>query len=151
MCPIPKLGNAIIRRHNSMMTKHFSKRWGPKSKPFSPKIRISMFQCVTDFLVIDLVHRFPTYVHDIKTPLDELQEDVINSSPRTPAVSAHPHNSVLVLTYRAQWLMVLTIQTSMLIEGVVEIVKEVATDIEIRNHLKSKPVWDAALAYASLF
>jgi hypothetical protein len=39
----------------------------------------------------------------------------------------------------------------MLIEGVVEIVKEVATDFEIRNHLKSKPVWGAALAYASLF
>jgi hypothetical protein len=47
--------------------------------------------------------------------------------------------------------MLLTIQTSMLIEGVAEIAKEVATDIEIRNHLKSKPVWDAALAYASLF
>src|ERR1700679_3050290 len=25
-CPIPKLRKAIVRRHNSMMTKHFSKR-----------------------------------------------------------------------------------------------------------------------------
>jgi hypothetical protein len=47
--------------------------------------------------------------------------------------------------------MILTIQASMLIEGVVEIVKEVTTDIETRNHLKSKPVWEAASAYASLF
>jgi hypothetical protein len=47
--------------------------------------------------------------------------------------------------------MVLTIQTSMLIEGVAEMVKEATTGIEIRNHLKSKPVWEAALAYASLF
>jgi hypothetical protein len=26
LCPIPKLGKAIIRRNNSMMTKHFSTR-----------------------------------------------------------------------------------------------------------------------------
>jgi len=39
--------------------------------------------------VIDLVHRFPTYVHDIETPLDELQDAVINDPPRAPAVSAH--------------------------------------------------------------
>ncbi|KAF8497915.1 hypothetical protein F5888DRAFT_1803368 [Russula emetica] len=74
-------------------------------------------------------NKFPTYVHDIKTPLDELQGAVINGSPRAPA-----------------WLMVLTIQTSMLIEGVVEIVKEATTGIEIQNHLKSKAVWEAALA-----
>jgi hypothetical protein len=109
-----------------------------------------MFQRATNFFVIDLVHRFPTYVYDIGTPLDELQNAVISGSSRAPAVSAYPCKSVLVLTYRAQWLMVLTIQTSMLIQGVLEIVK-VTTDIETRNHLKSKPVWEAALAYASLF
>jgi hypothetical protein len=102
------------------------------------------------FFVIDLVHRFPTYVNDIKTPLDELQNAVISDSSRAPAVSAYPHKSVLVLTCRTQWLMVVAIQTSMLIQGVLEIVK-VTTDIETRNHLKSKPVWDAASAYASLF
>ena len=101
--------------------------------------------------VIDLVHRFPIYVHDIETPLDELQDAVINASPRAPAVSAHQPKSALVLTYPTQWLMVLTIQTSMLIEGVVEMVTEVTTDIEIRNHLKSKPVWGASLAYAPRF
>ncbi|KAI0273924.1 hypothetical protein BGY98DRAFT_107616 [Russula aff. rugulosa BPL654] len=84
-------------------------------------------------LFIDHVHRFPTYVRDIETPFDELQDEVINGSPRAPA-----------------WLVVLTIQTSMLIEGVVEIVKEVTTDIEIRNHLKSKPVWGAALALINI-
>jgi hypothetical protein len=109
-----------------------------------------MFQCATNGFVIDLVHRFSTYVYDIGTPLDELQNAVISGSSRAPAVSAYPYKSVLVLTYRAQWLMVLTIQTSMLIQGVLEIVK-VTTDIETRNHLKSKPVWEAALAYASLF
>jgi hypothetical protein len=94
-----------------------------------------------DFFVIDFVHRFPTYVYVIKTPLDELQDAVINSF-RAPAVNAHPHKSVLVLTYRAQsrWLMLLTIQASILIEDAVEMVKEVTTDIEILNHLKSKPV-----------
>jgi hypothetical protein len=149
-CPISKLGKAIVRRHNSMMTEHFLKRRGPKSKAFSPKIRKSMFQCVTDFFVIDTVHRFPTYVYDIETPLDELQDAVISDTSRAPAVCAYPHKSVLVLTYRAQWLTVLTIQTSMLIQGILEIVK-VTTDIETRNHLKSMPVWEAALAYASLF
>lgn len=109
-----------------------------------------MFHCVTDFFVIDLVHRFPTYVYDIETPLDELQDAVISDTSPAPAVRAYPHESVLLLTYRAQWLMVLTIQTSMLIQGVLEIVK-VTTDIETRNHLKSRSVWEAALAYVSLF
>jgi hypothetical protein len=49
------------------------------------------------FFVIDLVHRFPSYVHDIETPFDELEDAVINGSPRAPAVSAHPHKSVIVL------------------------------------------------------
>ena len=151
MCPMPKPGKITIRKHNSMMTEHFSKRYAPKSVAFSPNIRMSMFQYVTDLFVINLVQRFPAYVHGIKTPLDELQDAVINGSPRAPSVSAHPHKSVLVLTYQAQWLMVLAIQTSMVIEGVMEMVKEVTNDIEIRNHLKSKPVWGAALAYASLF
>src|SRR6266699_529625 len=86
-----------------------------------PKEYVSM--CRGLFLVIDLVHRFPTYVNDIKTPLDELQNAVISDSSRAPAVSAYPHKSLPVLTYRAQWLMVLSIQTSMLIQGVLEIVK----------------------------
>src|SRR5882757_9260409 len=77
-----------------------------------------------------LAHRFPTYVNDIKTPLDQLQNAVISGSSRAPAVSAYPHKSILILTYRAQWLMVLTIQTSMLIQGVLEIVKEATTSIE---------------------
>lgn len=71
---------------------------------------------------------FPTYVNDIKAPLDELQDAVINYDPRVPT-----------------WLMVVTIQTSMLIQGVLDIVK-VTTDIDTRNHLKSKPVWDTASA-----
>ena len=148
-CPIPKLGKAIVRRHSPMMTKHFSKIRVPKSKTFST-IRMSPSQCVMDFLVIDLVHRFPTYVNAIKTPLNELQDAVISGSSPAPEVSAYPPKSVLVLTYWAQWLMVLTIRTSMLIQGVLEIVK-VTTDIETRNHLKSEPVWKAALAYASFF
>jgi hypothetical protein len=103
------------------------------------------------FFVIDIVHRFPAYVREIKGPLHDLQDAVVNGSPRAPAVSAHLQKFVLVLTYyRAQWLIVLTIQTSMLIEGVLEIA-EATTDIEVRNHLKSRPVWEAALAYASIF
>ena len=111
---------------------------------------MSMFQCVTDFFVIDFFHRFPPYVYDVKTFLDELQNAVISGSSRAPEVSAHAPESVLVLTYRAQWFMVITIQTSMLIEGVMKIV-EATTDIETRNHLRSKPVWDAASEYGFLF
>jgi hypothetical protein len=51
-----------------------------------------------ELLVIDRVHRFPTYVHDIETPFDELQDEVIDGSPRAPAVSPHPHKSIIVLT-----------------------------------------------------
>ncbi len=111
-----------------------------------------MLRCVTGLFVVDLVHRFPAYVYDIKTPLSELENEVANGTPQPPAVSAHPQKSVLVLTYyRAQWRIVLTIQTSMLIEGVLELAEKTATNIETRNHLKSKPVWEAALAYATLF
>ena len=110
-----------------------------------PNGYVSMYH---ELFVIDLVHRFPTYVNDIKAPLNELQNAVISGS--SPEVSAYPHKSVLVLTYWAQWLMVLAIRTSMLIQGVLEMVKA-TKDIETRNHLKSEPVWKAALEYASLF
>lgn len=110
-----------------------------------------MFQCVSDFFVTDHVHRIPTYVNDVKGPLDALQKAAIIDSPRAPAVSARPHKFVLALTYRVQWLMELTIQTSMLIEGVAKILKAQTASIEIKNRLKSKDVWEPALAYASLF
>jgi hypothetical protein len=57
--------------------------------------------------------------------------------------------TALVLTYRIQWLMVTTIQTTMLIEGAVEIVKVANLGSDLRNHLKSKLVWKAALEYVS--
>lgn len=60
-----------------------------------------MFQCVADFFVIDLVHRFPAHVHGIDTPLKTLQGAVIGGSPGAQDVSAHPPKSVLVLTHRA--------------------------------------------------
>ena len=41
--------------------------------------------------------------------------------------------------------MVITIQTSMLVEGVTEMVKDAVLDPEILKHLKSRPVWKAAL------
>lgn len=60
----------------------------------------------------------------------------------------HIHaDTVIVLTYRAQWLTVITVQTSMLIEGVVEIVKVETLGTDVLNHLKSKPVWKAAVEY----
>jgi hypothetical protein len=71
-----------------MMTGHFSKRWRRKSKTLFSTIRMSMFQCVTNFFVIDLVHRFPTYVNAIKAPLEELQNAVISDPSSAPAVSA---------------------------------------------------------------
>jgi len=57
--------------------------------------------------------------------------------------------TVLVLTYRIQWLMITTIQTTMLIEGVVEIVKVANLGSDVLNHLKSKSVWKAASEYVS--
>lgn len=60
----------------------------------------------------------------------------------------HIHaDTVFVLTYRTQWLTVITVQTSMLIEGVVEIVKVETLGTDVLNHLKSKPVWKAAVEY----
>lgn len=57
----------------------------------------------------------------------------------------HIHmNIALLLTYPTQWLTVITIQTSMLVEGVVEMVKDAVLDPEILGHLKSRPVWKAA-------
>lgn len=58
--------------------------------------------------------------------------------------------SVLVLTYRAQWALVTTIKTSMLIGGVMETAKA-TDDVKTWEHLKSEPVWDAALEYGSHF
>jgi hypothetical protein len=53
------------------------------------------------------------------------------------------------LTYRTQWLTVITIKTSMLVEGVVEIVNVAALSTEVLDHLRSRPVWKAASAYVS--
>jgi len=58
-------------------------------------------------------------------------------------------NIALLLTYRTQWLTVITIQTSMLVEGVMEMVKDAVLDPEILNHLKSRSVWKAASEYVS--
>jgi hypothetical protein len=55
----------------------------------------------------------------------------------------------LLLTNRTQWLTVITIQTSMLVEGVVEMVKVAALGTDILDHLRSKPVWKAASEYVS--
>ncbi|KAH9956013.1 hypothetical protein BC827DRAFT_1271215 [Russula dissimulans] len=72
------------------------------------------------------VLRFPPHVREVETSLDKLQNRLINES--------HP-----------DWLTVITIQTSMLVEGVVEIVKVASLDADILDHLKSKAVWKAAL------
>ncbi len=45
--------------------------------------------------------------------------------------------------------MITTIQTTMLIEGVVEIVKVANLGSDVLNHLKSKSVWKAASEYVS--
>ncbi|KAI0287752.1 hypothetical protein BC826DRAFT_738377 [Russula brevipes] len=70
--------------------------------------------------------RFPSYVREAETSLDRLQTKVINGSP-------------------ADWLTVITVQTSMLVEGVLEMVKVADLGTDILNHLKSKSVWKAAL------
>jgi len=59
---------------------------------------------------------------------------------------AHIHIKLVVgLTYWKQWLTVVTVQTSMLVEGVLEMVKVADLGTDILNHLKSKSVWKAAL------
>jgi hypothetical protein len=103
------------------------------------------------FFVTDHVRRVPAYVYDIKDPLEALRKAAIIDSPRAPAVSARPHKFVLALTCRAQWFMELTIQTSMLIEGIAKIIKARTASIEIQNRLKSKDVWVPALEYVCTF
>jgi hypothetical protein len=53
------------------------------------------------------------------------------------------------LKYWTQWLTVITIKTSMLVEGVVEIVNVAALSTEILDHLRSRPVWKAASSCVS--
>ncbi|KAH9995259.1 hypothetical protein BJV77DRAFT_1066350 [Russula vinacea] len=71
--------------------------------------------------------KFPSYLQAAEASLESLQNAVINGS-----TSSTP-----------EWLRVTTIQTSILVEGVVKIM-EVTPDTKILSHLKSKPVWTAA-------
>ena len=99
------------------------------------------------FCLLTFAHRFPPYVRNVETSLDTLQTAVIDGS--TPEVMCTSHEDYFVLTYRTQWFTVITIQTSMLVEGVVEMVKAATLDTEVLNHLKSRPVWTAAKEYVS--
>jgi hypothetical protein len=98
------------------------------------------------FIVTNFAYRFPPHVREVETSLDKLQNRLINES--HPDVSRRPFKGCFNTdTCCTQWLPVITIQTSMLVEGVVEIVKVASLDADILDHLKSKAVWKAALEY----
>ncbi|KAI0263560.1 hypothetical protein BC834DRAFT_971251 [Gloeopeniophorella convolvens] len=69
--------------------------------------------------------KFPPYVDDVQTPLDNLLLEVTSGAP-------------------SQWFTIITIKTSMLVEGVLEIIEEKSVDADVLNHLKSKRVWQVA-------
>ena len=75
-----------------MMTKHFSKSWGPQPRMLSPNIRLSMSQCVMNFFVIKpFAYRFPSYLQAAEASLESLQNAVINgSTSSTPEVKYTP-------------------------------------------------------------
>ncbi|KAI9508639.1 hypothetical protein F5148DRAFT_1283811 [Russula earlei] len=70
--------------------------------------------------------KFPPHVQEVETSLNMLQAKVINGS-------------------SPDWLTVITIQTSMVVEGVIEMVESASLGNDILNHLKSKHVWKVAL------
>ncbi|KAH9979599.1 hypothetical protein BGW80DRAFT_606890 [Lactifluus volemus] len=69
--------------------------------------------------------KFPAYVSRVRNTLETLQTKVIDGS--------HP-----------DWMAVLTVQTSMLVHGVLEISRTPGFDAKVRTHLRSKEVWTDA-------
>jgi hypothetical protein len=102
-----------------------------------------MCQCVSwDPLFFNTAHRFPAYVSRVRTTLETLQAKVIRGS--HPDVRFIHAGTVLVFTYRAQWLAVFTVKTSMLVHGILEMSRAAEIDREVLAHLRSKAVWAEA-------